>query len=214
MAAGSWALGWDALVAIGTLGLALFAFVQLRAFNRSERRRTQPVAVANGTGGELQRLGLYLTNDGTGTAFNVRCGVRLDGREYAVGGGRGTRYTVGPGARLPAGTADLGVEIPMSAYVTSERRGVYDRRIYWARYENAFGQVWETANPADPHADFAVFPSSTLRRTVVERRQRFGRWFDERIVYRWVEQELVALREGRDLSYPQRLRRWLERRVR
>jgi hypothetical protein len=215
VAASSWTFGWEALVAIGTIGLALSAFVQLRAFNKSERRRTQPVAVANGSGGELQLLRLYLTNDGTGTAFNVRCGVRLDGREYAVGGGRGTRYTVAAGARLPTGTADLGVEIPMNAYVVSARgRGVYERRVYWARYENAFGQVWETANPADPHADFALFPSSAWRRYLIERRQRFGRWFDERLLNRWIGEELGAARQERALSRRERLRRWLERRVR
>jgi hypothetical protein len=124
----------------------------------------------------------------------MRCAARWPGirRRWRSG----TRYTVAASARLPTGTADLGVEIPMSAYVASERRGVYERRIYWARYENAFGQIWETANPADPHADFAIFPSSALRRWTVERRQRLGRWFDERIVDRRVWQELEAAREG------------------
>jgi hypothetical protein len=75
-------------------GLGLFAFVQLVAFNRSERRRTQPVAIAHDAGGALSRMRVYLTNEGSGTTYNVRFGVKLDGREYAVGGGRGHRYVV------------------------------------------------------------------------------------------------------------------------
>jgi hypothetical protein len=214
-----WTFGWDALVAIGTLGLALFAFVQLRSFTRSERRRTQPVAVANGAGGEgLVRLRVFLTNHGTGTAFNVRFGVRLDSREFAVGGDRGHRYTVGPGERVPSEREherELEVEVSATAYMGTRRgRGVYARRVYWARYEDAFGRVWETANPADPLADFDVFPSSRRRRWFVERRQRFGRWWDERVVNRWVSEEFQAAREDRELSRWQRLRRWFERRVR
>jgi hypothetical protein len=214
-----WTFGWDALVALGTIGLALFAFVQLRAFSRSERRRTQPVVVANAgsitsSSAGLERLSVFLTNHGTGTAYNVRFGVRLDGREFAVGGGRGTRYTVPAGDRLPD-AADLEVDVDVYAYVASRKgRGVYERRVFWARYENAFGQVWETANPADPFADFDIFPSSAWRRWLIERRQRFGRWFDQRIVNRWVREELEASQEERDLSRWQRVRRWLERRFR
>jgi len=210
-----WTFGWDALVAIGTIGLALFAFAQLRSFSRSERRRTQPVAIANGAGGEgLDRLRVFLTNHGTGTAFNVRFGVRLDGREFAVGGGRGHRYTVAPAERVPT-EAELEVKVAYTAYMgTAKGLGVYERRVYWARYEDAFGRVWETANPADPLADFDVFRSSPWRRWLVERRQRFGRWWDERVVNRWVSEELRAAREERGLSRAQRLRRWLERRLR
>jgi hypothetical protein len=81
---GVWTFGWDAVVALGTLGLALFAFVQLVSFNRRERRREQPIAIARNAGGELGQMRVYLTNEGTGSAFNVRFGVKLNRREYAV----------------------------------------------------------------------------------------------------------------------------------
>jgi hypothetical protein len=209
-----WTFGWDALVAMGTLGLALFAFVQLVSFNRRERRREQPVAIAHDAGGELSRMRVYLTNEGTGTAFNVRFGVKLDRREYAVGGGQGHRYTVAPGQRLPD-EGYLEVTVHVSAFVVSSKgRGVYARRQYWARYENAYGRVWETRNPADPLRPFKVFPSTLARRALVERRQRFGRWWDERIVQRWGAEELEATERGIPLTRRQRVRRWSERRVR
>lgn len=214
MVGGAWTFGWDALVAIGTLGLALFAFVQFVSFNRRERRREQPLAIAHAAGGELSRMRVYLTNEGTGTAVNVRFGVKLDGREYAVGGGQGHRYTVSPGERVPdAGYLDVVVQV--SAFVVSTKgRGVYARRQYWARYENAYGRVWETRNPADPLASFKVFPSSRARRAVVERRQHFGRRWDERMVARWAAEDVEATKRGIPLTRRQRVRRWAERYVR
>lgn len=157
---------------------------------------------------------VYLTNDGTGSAYNVRFGVRFDGREFAVGGGRGTRYVIAQGARLPApGTAPdtLEVQTDVSALVASPKgRGVYERRVYWARYENAFGQVWETANPADPHADSDIFKSSRWRRRIVERRQALGRVRDRRVVDRRMKEEYEAVEAGRGFTLRQRLRRWFE----
>jgi hypothetical protein len=209
----TWA-GWNALVALGTLGLGLFAFVQLVAFNRSERRRTQPVAIAHNAGGELSRMRVYLTNEGSGTAYKVRFGVKLDGREYAVGGGRGHRYVIAAGGRVPE-DGDLEVEADVSAFVISTKgRGVYARRHYWPRYENAFGKVWQTTNPADPLGSSHISPCPLWRRVLVERHQDFGRWWDKRTVRRWTAEEVEAAQEGRQLTRRQHMRRWLERRIR
>jgi hypothetical protein len=179
--AGPWTFGWEALVAFGTIGLALFASVQLWQSNLSERRRSQPVAVANGAGGpDLGHLYVFLTNHGTGTAFNVRCGVRLDGREFACGGGRGLRFTLSPGERQPPeeqqfGLTVLEVNVPLDAYVRSPKGvGIYERRVYWARYENALGQTWETANPADPYADFTISHRSVLGRVFRRPQEQAG----------------------------------------
>jgi hypothetical protein len=161
--AGPWTFGWEALVALGTIGLALFASVQLWQSNLSERRRSQPVAVANGAGGpDLGEYNVFLTNHGTGTAFNVRFGVRLDGREFAYGGGSGLRFTLSPGERVPVlGLNVFEVKVPLDAYVDSPKGvGVDERRVYWARYENALGQTWETANPADPYAAYQAIADS------------------------------------------------------
>jgi hypothetical protein len=212
--AGPWTFGWEALVALGTIGLALFAFVQLLSYNRRERRRDQPVAIAHNAGGDIGRMYVYLTNEGTGTAFNVRFGVKLDRREYAVGGGQGHRYTVAPGQRVPP-TDHFEVEVHSSAFVVSSQGGgVYARRQYWARYENAYGRVWETRNPVDPAATFKIFPSSALRRAIAERRQRFGRRWDARMIERWHTEEVEATQQGRELTYRQRTRRWFERQMR
>jgi hypothetical protein len=209
----TWA-GWTALVAIGTLGLGLFALAQVVAFNRSERRRTQPIAIAHNAGGELSRMQVFLTNEGSGTAFNVRFGVKLDGREYAVGGGRGHRFVVAPGSRVPE-EGHFEVEVHVSAFVVSTKgRGVYARRQYWARYENAFGKVWQTTNPADPLAASHIAACPIWRRLLIEHHQDFGRWWDERIVNRWTAEEVKAAREGRELSRRQLVRRWLEKRMR
>jgi hypothetical protein len=83
--------------------IAMIALFQLYFFNRSEARRTQPVAVLNQERSrDLHgRFGVSLTNHGTGTAFNVRVGVILDGIEYPLGEGDGNRYTVAPGERQP-----------------------------------------------------------------------------------------------------------------
>ncbi len=151
-------------------------------------------------------------NEGSGTAYNVRFGVKLDGREYAVGGGRGHRYVVAAGGRVPE-DGHLEVEIHVSAFVISTKgRGVYARRHYWARYENAFGKVWQTTNPADPLASSHVSPCPVWRRVLIERRQDFGRWWDERTVRRWAAED--AAQEGRELWRRQRMRRWLEKRIR
>src|SRR6266487_2660653 len=93
---------------------ASLALVQLFAFNRSEARRTQPVAIAHRfkAHDDFAKFAVHLTNEGTRTAFNVRFGVRLDGTEYAVGGGRGHRYVVAPGQRVPPGEGYL--EVPVS----------------------------------------------------------------------------------------------------
>jgi hypothetical protein len=212
---GEWTFGWNALVAIGTIGLALFAFVQLRAFNRSERRRTQPVVIAHaiGTGPGLTDLPVYVTNEGSGTAFNVRFGVRFDGREFAVGGDRGQRYVVAQGQREPRENTYT-VRADVSVYAgTKKGSGVWERRIYWARYENAFGQVWETWNRSDPFGDFRIFPSSRWRRSLNERRQRFGRAWDRKVLSRRLSEEARAAEAGRGLSISQRIRRWFEQRI-
>lgn len=83
--------------------LGFVALVQLVAFVRRERRRTQPVAIAHESRSRDMNglFGVFLTNEGSGTAYNVRFGVLLDGVEYPSGGGRGNRHVVGPGARVP-----------------------------------------------------------------------------------------------------------------
>ena len=94
------AAGW---AAVATAALAGVTVLQLVAFLRSEGRRTQPVVILNR---EIPRnmqseFGVSFENRGTGTAYNVRGGVRLDGTEYPFGEGDGSRTTVAAGERVP-----------------------------------------------------------------------------------------------------------------
>jgi hypothetical protein len=140
--------------------LALVALIQLIAFNRSEARRTQPVVILNkGRGRDLvSGFGVFMTNEGSGTGFNVRVGLRIDGTEWPLGDDEGNRYTVAAGARQPRTEADtLTVGAPTMAYRSVPGGKSTDQRtIFYARYENAFGKVWETLNPNDPLAPFKV----------------------------------------------------------
>jgi hypothetical protein len=184
-----------ALVAV-TGFLALVALFQLISTNRSEARRSQPVAIAHRVGprDEFTRFKVFLTNEGAGTAFNVRFGVRLDGTEYAVGGERGHRYTIGQGKRVPEEPAEhLSVEVSYAPYALAKGgRDVDSRAVFWARYENAFGRMYETANPVDPFADFEVFRSRGWKRRWREWRQNSKRQRDEQVANRRVAEELKA----------------------
>ena len=59
---------------------------------------------------------------------------------------------------------------------------VDSRAVFYARYENAFGKLWETLNPADPRVSFKVRRAWLLQlRNWYQRRRRRT---DERIVER------------------------------
>ena len=65
-----------------------------------------------------------------------------------------------------------------SAAVQTLTRGA----VFYARYENAFGKLWETLNPADPRVSFKVRRAWLLQlRNWYQRRRRRT---DERIVER------------------------------
>jgi hypothetical protein len=208
---------WDALTSatvalVAVTGALVFvAFLQFAAFNRSEGRRTQPVAMTHleeprDLGG---RFGVSLTNEGAGTAFNVRFGVRLDGTEYCAGPERGNRHLVPAGKRVPP-TGNLEIRVPIAPYALARRgENVDDRAIFFARYENAFGKTWESRNPADPLADFTIRRSRLLR--LHEWRQRQRRKRDERIVNRRLQEEFNVELDLTHLPWKRRLMRRLGR---
>lgn len=184
-----------ALVVV-TGALAAVAVAQLVASNRSEARRTQPVAISHRARprDEFTRFAVYMTNEGEGTAFNARFGVRLDGTEYAVGGGRGHRYTVRPGDRVPEDHGQtLYAEVPYAPYALARGgRNVDSRAIFWARYENAFGHVYETENPVDPLKDFRVYRSRPWKRWAREHWQARKRRRDEATADRRLKEEFAV----------------------
>lgn len=139
---------------------------------------------------EVSGFGVFMTNEGSGTGFNVRVGLRIDGTEWPLGEDEGNRYTVAAGSREPKDEL-LTVGAPPMAYGSGERRGksVDARTIFYARYENAFGKVWETLNPNDPLASFKVRKA---------RLRRFNAWRQPRRRARVNRQGERPIDTGRD----------------
>jgi hypothetical protein len=158
----------------------LIAVFQVLVSIWNERKRTQPVVIAHDAGGrQLGERGnpntvlpTHLTNEGGGSAFNVRFGIELDGVRYAwkfseddTDHGSYQRV-IRVGARLPEGDVSFNIEIPWEKFAIG--RGTDARRVYWCRYENAYGKTWETRNPVDRSSGIDIhrvrFFRSRLRR--------------------------------------------------
>jgi hypothetical protein len=100
-------------------------------------------------------FGYRLKNEGTGIALNIKHGVEVDGHEIAFEGGMRFR-ALRPGEAQPAFdyVDPLGHfirEIPWVA-VADERElpSSWSSRVYWAQFDNVFGERFETRNPSDP----------------------------------------------------------------
>jgi hypothetical protein len=157
----TWATIGIAAGAIAAVAAATFAAWQVLVSILNERKRTQPVVIAHDAGG--RRFGdrgnpntvlpTYLTNEGGGNAFNVRFGVDFDGVRYAwkfssEDSDNGSFQRVARvGTRLPEDGASFNIEIPWEKFAIG--RDTDERRVYWCRYENAYGKTWETRNPVD-----------------------------------------------------------------
>jgi len=172
----TWAVIGIATAATAAAGAALAGAWQVLISIWNERKRTQPVVIAHDAGG--RRFGergnantvlpTYLANEGGGNAFNVRFGVEYDGVRYAWKFAKGDsdsgsyQRVVRAGKRLPEGGATSQIEIPWEKFAVG--RDTDERRIYWCRYENAYGKTWETRNPVDRSTGLDI------------RRVRFLRW--------------------------------------
>lgn len=95
---------------------------------------------------------VYMTNEGTGAAFNVRFGVELHGVRIPYKHDPNDPYAsvypiVKPGQRLPNSS---GWPLQFDRlYLLSTIANPDDSSIFWARYENAQGKLWETRNPGN-----------------------------------------------------------------
>lgn len=93
-----------------------------------------------------------LSNEGGGIALNIRHGVEIDGTDYTFGDGMETR-ALGPGQSMPPPDSQFGGFRPL-VIAKPERdlpAGWQSRpRNYWARFDNALGERYETRNPLDP----------------------------------------------------------------
>jgi hypothetical protein len=161
LSAHTWATIAIAAGATAAVAAAMFAAWQVLVSILNERKRTQPVVIAHDAGGRQfgdrdnanTVLPTYLTNEGGGNAFNVRFGVDFDGVPYAwkfssEDSDEGSYQRVARvGARLPEGGGSFNIEVPWEKFAIG--RDTDDRRVYWCRYENAYGKTWETRNPVD-----------------------------------------------------------------
>jgi hypothetical protein len=128
--------------------------------SRSERRRIQPIILAHEAAPPVakdaqQKATAYLRSEGSGPAFNVRFGIELAGARYAftldaTDAETGARQrTIRERERIPGDPSEAFIWFfPRDAYWSGvEVDEMSEHRLYWCRYENAFGQTWETRNP-------------------------------------------------------------------
>lgn len=139
------------------------------AIREAARAQLQPVVFAHGdrsyrgpddevdlSKGEVG-FSYRLANEGTGIALNIRHGIELDGVEYEFGGGMQMRVLrAGERQPPPDYVDDLGHErrfrplvVPVPESALPKTWGTMVRR-YWTRYENVFGEQFETRNPSLP----------------------------------------------------------------
>jgi hypothetical protein len=149
------------VAAVAAAASAVFAAFQSRMMKRNERYRTQPIVIAYATGSpefgiDVSVFGVFLVNRGVGPAINIHFGITLGGKDF-------------PYQPLPAG-AGLDGDLPRAL----EQGGrfppggdAYQLRVladhsetknavYWCRYQNAFGETWETENPVEPNEPFSL----------------------------------------------------------
>jgi hypothetical protein len=169
------------LVVAGAAAFGLvFAAVNAWLSIVNERKRTQPIVIAHGWheprpagNTDYFGVGVYLTNEGDGPAFNVRFGVSFEGVLYpymheAEDPSAGSvQRVLRASERRPQEDDSWGVFVDASVLANSGGDRVAGC-VYWARFENAQGMTWESRNPADRAARLDV-----RRIRVVGLRQRF-----------------------------------------
>lgn len=135
----------------------------------NERKRTQPVVIAHeDQGRHLLQPGAWgvdawLSNEGSGPAFNVRFGVEFHGVRYPYRlqpddpGGGNVQRVIRSNERRPDGTSWPVLIDSVEIYGMAASAGDPDpSRVYWARYENTQGKTWETRNPGDRSAKLNI----------------------------------------------------------
>ncbi len=104
-----------------------------------------------------------LRNEGPGVALNVTHGVEIAGIEETFGDGMELR-SIRPGEVVPP---DEGMEITRRFAVGFPKEELPENwalasRTYWVRFENVFGEVFETRNPFDPKQSAAFMRMTEL----------------------------------------------------
>jgi hypothetical protein len=171
----------------------------------NERKRTQAIVVAHEEHGrrfsdkpDYFAVGGYITNESSGHAFNVRFGVELNGVRFSQKlrvedpDSGNVQRILRPGERRPT-AGSWPILIPQLSLLGTD--GDPDPgRVYWARYENARKQTWETRNPWDRSArlDIRRVRFIGIRDWLVQRRRtKAGERGTE-----WERAALAGLRAG------------------
>ena len=165
------------ITAAATAVLAALAYLQMRAASTqtaaalaiametraAAERQWQPRVIANpwpgpspGSGDDAApdetAVPYYLSNDGTGPAFNVEHGVEVAGKlhlwEY------GSYRSMGAGLEIPPVHDAVGLPVSVRPIVVGVKRAEWDEDIvYCTRFENLLGEHFELRNfpaPARP----------------------------------------------------------------
>jgi hypothetical protein len=95
-----------------------------------------------------------LANEGTGIALDVHHGVEIAGADYAFGGGM-PLHVLHAGEKVPPPTAHDRPKVVVPFYVVVNEADLPTGwrtlvRTYWARFENVFGEQFETRVPSNP----------------------------------------------------------------
>jgi hypothetical protein len=151
---------------------------QSKAVKEAARAQVQPIVFANVVQGVIRgrdegddvgehEVGFpyALSNEGTGVALNITHGVEIAGIERAFGDGMECR-SLRPGERLPP----LSLEFSRRLVVVFNEDELpktwsSESRTYWVRFENVFGDQFETRNPLDPHQTAAFMRMTELPMT-------------------------------------------------
>ncbi len=139
------------------------------AIRKAARAQLQPVVFAHperiisgpndefSLSAEVSGFGYRLKNEGTGIALKIRHGVEIDGKKVEFGEGMQSRALRPGEAQPPFDYLDAGGhEIHFRPLVVKfDARSLPSdwsaaTRVYWASFENVFGERFETRNPSDP----------------------------------------------------------------
>lgn len=189
-------------------GLALL----VSAFNAwlaviNERKRSQPVVISHEAHPRRFSdhpsvtswvVGAYVTNEGVGPAFNVRFGAEFHGVRYPYKmraedpDSGNVQRVIRPSEQIPPG-GHWSVLIDSTRIMSGD--GDPDPgRVYWARYENAQGKVWETRNPGDRSSKLDIHRVRFLR--MREWRESCARRKASKRGIEWERKALGELRRG------------------
>lgn len=158
-------------IAVGLATIGVFCIAGLTYY--IEKRRVRPVVIcheaqkrhiADRTLKSFWVASVYLTNEGTTSAFNVRFGIDMDGNhmpwKHNPNDEQASRLNViRPLQRAPAGEALHPVYIDdrvLWAIDTAPDGDVDDGRTYWAYYQGPAGDWWYSSNPHHRSADLVI----------------------------------------------------------